>query len=165
VLVRYVVDQSLIGIGLMLFLRIGWGLDLEEEAHRGETPIQSHPSQGTAAIFVTLHCWHWPWLAEILCTRLLHGTSISLHFWDKVSLCSPSWPQTLNLPASASIMLGLQARTTMSSYTNPFPLFPYCILWKEVIVPPVLQNPLPWGHYQLQKLFVILWHGDLSVLN
>jgi hypothetical protein len=33
-------------------------------------------------------------------------------FWDRVSLCSPRWPQTHNPPASASCMLGLQACTT-----------------------------------------------------
>jgi hypothetical protein len=33
-------------------------------------------------------------------------------FWDKVSLCSPGWPQTFNLSASASWVLELQACTT-----------------------------------------------------
>jgi hypothetical protein len=36
-------------------------------------------------------------------------------FGDRVLLCSPGWPGALNLPASVSLVLGLQVGTTMPS--------------------------------------------------
>jgi hypothetical protein len=35
--------------------------------------------------------------------------------WDRILLCSPSWPQTLSPPALVSQVLGLQALTTILS--------------------------------------------------
>jgi hypothetical protein len=39
-------------------------------------------------------------------------------FWDRISLCSPGWPQTLNSPASASWVLGLVACATHLAYLH-----------------------------------------------
>jgi hypothetical protein len=36
-----------------------------------------------------------------------------IFFWDRISLCSPGWPQIIDPSASASQVLKLQAWTTI----------------------------------------------------
>jgi hypothetical protein len=66
-------------------------------------------------------------------TRKQNRTTMSLAFFlslsfffslsDRVLLCSPGWPRTLHLCASASQVLGSQAHTTLPGFAFFFRLF------------------------------------------
>jgi hypothetical protein len=51
----------------------------------------------------------------ILCQYEFKLSSPPLVFWDKVSLCSPVWPQIQKPPAFTTLVLRLQACTTTPS--------------------------------------------------
>jgi hypothetical protein len=59
-----------------------------------------------------LSCWLRPLYTQTDTGSCYLFSCLVIHFWDKISLCTPGWPQICSLPASASQMLGLQECTT-----------------------------------------------------
>lgn len=73
----------------------------------------------------------------------LNGRDISSLFssFMKTSLTSPGWPQTQNVPISASRMLGLQSHATTSGYVMGIYLCVYMEAKRQPWVSPLMSHP------------------------
>jgi hypothetical protein len=70
------------------------------------------------------------WLKKIFFFNLITWYSFFVIFWNRGWLCSPGWPCTYDLPASASWVLGLQMFTTMPNLPLP-PFFGSTVVWTQ----------------------------------
>jgi hypothetical protein len=76
------------------------------------------------AIFETCLLFFWTWCNHLFNFHYIKASSFfflfPFYFWDGVFLYLPEWPETNNLSASASWVLGLQVCTTMSGPSIQF---------------------------------------------
>jgi hypothetical protein len=102
---------------------------------------------------------------EELLVRFLFWFGFDFGFWDRDSLYSLDWLQTLDPPASASQVLGLQAYTTMPNLSVGFYcvclFFVFAVLGYEPnrVLKVALENILGWSKLHEPELEKNIWEN------